>query len=47
MRELGVQPTDEQIHEMAVGAARACGGSKGSARVLYQDDMEKIYYMAR
>ncbi len=47
MRELGVQPTDEQIHEMAVGAARACGGSKGSARVLYQDDMEKIYHMAR
>lgn len=47
MRELGVQPTDEQIHEMAVGAARACGGSKGSARVLYQDDMEKIYHMDR
>lgn len=46
MSELGIHPTDEQIHEMAVRASKACGGSKGSARVLYQDDMEKIYRMA-
>ena len=47
MKELGIEPTDEQIHEMAVLAAQACGGHKGSAKVLYQDDMEAIYKMAR
>lgn len=47
MSELGISPTDEQIHEMAVRCAVACGGSQGSARVLYQEDMEKIYRMAR
>lgn len=47
MRELGIHPTEEQIHEMAVRCAAACGGSQGSARVLYQEDMEKIYRMAR
>lgn len=46
MRELGIHPTDEQLHEMAVRASKACGGSKGSAKVLCQDDMEKIYRMA-
>lgn len=46
MSELGIHPTDEQIHEMAVRASKACGGSKGSVMVLYQDDMEKIYRMA-
>ncbi|MDO4308737.1 MAG: iron-containing alcohol dehydrogenase [Eubacteriales bacterium] len=46
MRELGIHPTEEQIHEMAVRCAAACGGSQGSARVLYQEDMEKIYRMA-
>lgn len=47
LSELGIEPTDEQIHEMAVRCAVACGGSQGSARILYQDDMEKIYQMAR
>lgn len=47
MSELGIYPTEEQIHEMAVRCAMACGGSQGSARVLYQEDMEKIYRMAR
>lgn len=47
MGELGIHPTEEQIHEMAVRCAAACGGSQGSARVLYQEDMEKIYRMAR
>ncbi len=46
MSELGIHPTDEQLHEMAVRASKACGGSKGSAKVLCQDDMEKIYRMA-
>lgn len=47
MKELGINPTDEQIHEMAVSCAEACGGSKGSAKVLYVDDMEKVFLMAR
>lgn len=47
MRELGIDPTDEQIHEMAVRCAAACGGSQGSAKILYQGDMEEIYRMAR
>lgn len=47
MKELGITPTDEQIHELAAGCAKACGGSKGSARILYQNDMEEIYRMAR
>lgn len=47
MEELGVEPTDKQIHEMAVRCAKACGGSKGSAKLLYKEDMEEIYRMAR
>lgn len=47
MGELGITPTDEQIHEMAVRCAAACGGSQGSARILYMEDMEKIYHLAR
>lgn len=46
MRELGVEPTEEQIHEMAVRCATACSGQQGSARVLRQDDMEEIYRLA-
>lgn len=47
MRELGITPTDAQIQELAAGCARACGGKKGSAKVLEQNDMETIYRMAR
>ena len=47
MKELGIQPTDQQIHEMAVSCAEACGGHKGSAKVLYQDDFEAIYHLAK
>ena len=46
MRELGIAPTEEQIQAMADSAARACGGSKGSAKVLYRDDMAEIYRRA-
>ena len=28
--------TDEQMAEMAASCARACGGAKGSAKVLHQ-----------
>lgn len=46
-RELGIEPTDAQIHEMAVRCGEAVGGSKGSAKVLYPKDMEEIYKNAR
>lgn len=47
MRELGIQPTDQQILEMAHRCALATGGRKGSARVLKEEDMIEIYRMAR
>lgn len=47
MKELGIEPTDEQILEMAESCANAAGGSQGSAKVLYQRDMVEIYRMAR
>ena len=46
MRELGIDPTDEQLHAMAHSCASACGGSKGSARLLHEEDMYNIYKMA-
>ena len=46
MRELGITPTEEEIQAMAANCARACGGKKGSAKVLYQEDMAAIYKMA-
>ena len=47
LRELGVNLTDEQVHELAVLCALHNGGKRGAAKVLYQDDMEAIYAMAR
>ena len=47
LRELGVEPTDEQIRWMAASCAQAVGGSKGSAKKLYEEDFAKIYTMAR
>ncbi len=46
MRELGIEPTEEQIREMAAGCSRACGGKLGSAKVLVEEDMYNIYKMA-
>ena len=46
MRELGIAPTDAQLRAMAASCAQACGGSKGSARVLIEEDMYNIYKMA-
>ena len=46
MRELGLAPTDAQLRDMAASCAQACGGSKGSARVLFEEDMYNIYKMA-
>lgn len=46
MRELGIQPTDEQCKEMARSCAEACGGAKGSAKLLVEEDMYQIYKLA-
>jgi len=32
--------------DLAASCAAACGGSKGAARLLYEEDMYKIYKMA-
>ena len=47
LHELGIEPTDEQIEELADGCARATGGHVGTAKVLYKEDMANIYRMAR
>lgn len=47
MRELGIEPTDEQIREMARRCSAAVGGQIGSAKVLRESDMVRIYEMAR
>ena len=47
LHELGVDPTDEQILEMASACARSHGGSKGSARRLYEEDFAEIYRRAK
>ncbi len=46
MRELGLAPTDKQIEEMAHRCALATGGHIGSAKILKEGDMAKIYRMA-
>ncbi len=46
MRELGIEPTDEDCKKLAKGAALAAGGKKGSAMVLFEEDMYNIYKMA-
>ena len=47
MKELGIEPTDEQIEEMAESCMRATGGGIGSAKKLNKEDMIRIYKMAR
>lgn len=46
LRELGVTPTEEELTTLARKCAAACGGSKGSAKVLHESDMLAIYRMA-
>ena len=47
LRELGVEPTEAQILKMAESCANACGGVKGSAKLLRCEDMAEIYRRAR
>lgn len=46
IRELGIEPTDEQLQEMARKCAAACNNKKGSAKILKEEDMLAIYRMA-
>lgn len=46
IKELGVNPTPSQVEELAEKFAIACGGKKGSAKVLYKEDMLRIYQAA-
>lgn len=47
LRELGIDPSDDDLIRMAASCARATGGSRGSAKVLYEADFLNIYRMAR
>jgi alcohol dehydrogenase class IV len=47
LRELGVEPTDEQIEHMAKGCFAACGGPGGDVMPLQVEDMIAIYRNAR
>lgn len=44
LKELGISPSEEQIEEMAEKCSIACGGKKGSAKVLVKEDMLAIYH---
>ena len=46
LKELGVSPTEEEFKLLAKNCAVATGGKIGSARPLYEADMEAIYKMA-
>lgn len=46
LRALGVTPDEAQLRLLAKKAAAACGGEKGSARVLQEEDMYNIYRAA-
>ena len=47
MHELGIDPTDEQLAKMAHDCAVTNHGSRGSAKLCYEDDFLAIYKMAR
>lgn len=47
LKELGVEPTDEQILEMAASCESAGGGRIGAIYSLKKEDISKIYEMAR
>jgi alcohol dehydrogenase YqhD (iron-dependent ADH family) len=47
LKELGVDPTDVQIEEMAEKCVATGGGHVGFFQTLYKDDVVKIFEMAR
>ncbi len=46
LSELGIAPAEEDLRDMAHRCAVASGGKKGSAKVLYEEDMYEIYRKA-
>ena len=46
IKQLGVNPTKEELELMAKKCAENNGGKKGSCKVLYEEDMLKIYTAA-
>ena len=47
LSELGLQVSEEDCRKLAASAAAACGGKKGAARVMYEEDMFRVYMAAR
>lgn len=47
IKELGLELSDADIEKLADQCCDACGGHKGSAKVLYREEIVKIYKMAR
>jgi len=43
LRELGLDPTEDELKAMALKCAEGVGGAKGSARLLREEDMLAIY----
>jgi alcohol dehydrogenase YqhD (iron-dependent ADH family) len=43
LRELGVEPTEEELHTLAKKCSIAVGGAKGAAKLLHEEDMLAIY----
>ena len=46
LHELGIDPSEEDLHMLAAKCSVSCGGKRGSAKVLYEDDMYQVYKMA-
>lgn len=46
LKELGINPTEEEILKLAEGAAKATGGAKGAAKLCTEKDFAEIYRMA-
>ncbi len=45
-KELGINLTEEQMISLAKSCSKATGGHRGSAKVLYEEDMLNIYRSA-
>ena len=47
LKELGIEPTDDQIRELAEETMKAAGGQQGSAKVLHTEDVVNILNLAK
>ena len=43
LKELGIEPTEDELRLLAHKCSIACKGSKGSARIFHEEDMYQIY----